>query len=298
MPSSERAALTPDHVGLTTRFGALEDGDGGEIVLVGRLVSASNQTFLAEVTGEGSDGEPVKAVYKPVAGERSLWDFPDRTLGHRELAAYRLSDRVGFHVVPYTAWVDGPLGPGSLQVWVDDDPDEAVIDLAPSEEVEPDDPDAARGRYRRRFADLVRYDGRIWFSVLDGLDGRDNDVTLLHAQDDRLRSMCLFDAVINNADRKGGHILAAAGRLFGVDHGISFHPENKLRTLLWGWAGEPFTDAELDQVRRSGELAEDLAELLGEEDTEALVRRCSRLQSNGAFPRPHGSRHTIPWPPW
>lgn len=301
-----------DHPGLSTRF------VDGEIVLLGRLVSASNQTFLAELSGptasdtpdvdvtvdvdEPADPderaervEPVKAVYKPVAGERPLWDFPDRTLGFREVAAYQLSDLAGFHLVPYTTWVEGPLGPGSLQVWVDDDPDDCVVDLVPTEDVEVEEP---RGRYRRRFADLVRYDDRDWYSVLDGLDGSDHDVTLLHAQDDRLRSMALFDAVINNADRKGGHIIASGGRLFGVDHGISFHPENKLRTLLWGWAGEPLTEAELDQVRACGGLADALAELLGEEDTEALVRRCARLLVDGAFPRPNGSRHTIPWPPW
>jgi len=314
VPSSDRPSPEPctepgngngyglDHAGLTTRFA------DGELNLLGRLVSASNQTFLAELTpADGSDGAhageteptkatsgPTKAVYKPVAGERPLWDFPGRTLGFREVAAYLLSNRAGFHLVPYTAWVEGPLGPGSLQVWVDDDPNDCVIDLVDTDLVVVD----RRRRNRQRSADLIRYEDRDWFSVLDGLDGRDRDVTLLHAADDRLRSMALFDAVINNADRKGGHIIASGGRVFGVDHGISFHPENKLRTLLWGWAGEPLSDAEIEQVRRSGELADELADLLGDEDTEALVRRCARLLAGGTFPRPHASRHTIPWPPW
>ncbi len=284
----------PDHPGLTTRFeiasptdatGTTTGAAGGELSLTGRLVSASNATFLAELSAGGCD--PIQTVYKPVAGERPLWDFPDRTLGFREVAAYRVSTLAGFHLVPYTTLVEGPLGPGSLQMWIDDDPLDVVIDLVPTRQVVscPD-------------SDLVRYADRDWFDVLDGLDGRDQEVTLLHAEDPRLRSMALFDAVINNADRKGGHILSSQGRLFGVDHGISFHPEPKLRTLLWGWAGEEFTDTEAARVQRVLDIADELDALLGEEDTYALKRRCRRLLDGRRFPRPSGRRHTIPWPPW
>lgn len=270
----------PDHPGLTVRF------VDGELELTGRLVAASNATFLTEAGTAG--GSSVQAVYKPVAGERPLWDFPGRVLARREVAAHVVSALAGFWVVPYTTWVEsGPLGPGSLQAWIDEDPGDVVVELAPSEEVRRDEGSG-----------LVHYEGRDWHDVLDGLDAYDRDVTLLHAEDPRLRAMALFDAVINNADRKGGHIITSGGRLFGVDHGISFHPDPKLRTLLWGWAGVPFSDAELAQVRQVAALCDRLEPLLGAEDTEALMRRCARLLQRGRFPRSDPARHTIPWPPW
>ncbi len=267
------------HPGLTTRFA------DGTMTLIGRIAAASNATFLAEVPSV--DGGPVRAVYKPASGERPLWDFPDRTLGHREVGAYLLSELCGFHTVPYTTWVDGPRGPGSLQAWVDADEADAVVELVPSEDV-----------HRIGGTDRVRYAGRDWYDVLTGYDERDREVTLLHADDSRLRSLAVFDAVINNADRKGGHIVVSGGLVFGVDHGISFHPENKLRTLLWGWAGAPLTDEELGRVELALQAADQLRDLLGDEDTDALRRRCRRLLRSAALPWPDPHRHTIPWPPW
>lgn len=302
-----------DHPGLTTRFGALENGEGGEMTLLGRLVSASNQTFLAEIScveqtddsATSATSAAVKAVYKPVAGERPLWDFPGRTLGFREIAAYQMSDCAGFHLVPYTAWVEGPLGPGSLQVWVDDDPDDAVIDLVASEDVE-EERQARRGN--RRFADcldvVVQYAGREWYSVLDGLDGRDRDVTLLHAADDRLRSMALFDAVINNADRKGGHLIPMpAGHVYGIDHGVSFHQQDKLRTVLWGWAGDALPDDAVDalselRAQLEGPLDDALSALLTRREVAAVRRRVDRLLECRQYPQPSGDWPAVPWPPF
>ena len=274
---------TGDGSGLLVRD-AIALLSAGELTVEGQVIDASNATFYCAV----DDGvRQAACVYKPVAGERPLWDFPGRELGRREVAAYELSSLAGFHLVPYTAWVDGPYGEGSLQVWVDDDDTDVVLDLVPTGDVRDDDTTG-----------LIRYDDRDWHRVLDGLDGADRDVTLLHADDPRLRTMALFDAVINNADRKGGHILASQGRLFGVDHGISFHPEPKLRTLLWGWAGQPFTDQEIARLRIVADVVGEFEGLLGAEDTEALGTRVARLLARGVFPSPRGTRHVIPWPPW
>lgn len=216
-------------------------------------------------------------VYKPSRGERPLWDFPDHTLGLREVAAYRVSRAGGFDLVPVTVLADGPFGPGSLQVWVDVDLDTTVVDLVP--------------------ADRAPEPG--WFGVLEGLDAEEQSVVLRHADDPRLRRMAVFDVLINNADRKGGHILPSAGRLFGVDHGVSFHTEDKLRTLLWGWAGTPLTEAELTGVRRvrdDGPAA--CAGLLAEEEIGALLARVETLLARGTLPEPDDAWPAIPWPPF
>ena len=181
----------------------------GELSVTGRLLQASNATFLAELTTEGG---PVECVYKPVEGERPLWDFPQRTLGYREVAAYEVSRIGGFDCVPVTVFVDGPLGPGSLQAWVDADDEETarLVDLVPTRQV------PAEG----------------WFGCVQGLDADDRPITVIHADVPDLKLLAVFDVLINNADRKGGHILGSGGRVFGVDHGVSFHTDAKLRTLL------------------------------------------------------------------
>ena len=200
----------------------------GELRISGRLMQASNATFLTELTTGDSCRQ---CVYKPVEGERPLWDFPRRTLGLREVAAYEVSRIGGFDCVPVTVFVDGPLGPGSLQAWVDVDEDETnqLVDLVPSKDV------PAQG----------------WFSCVDGLDAQDRPVSVIHADVPDLRLLAVFDVLINNADRKGGHILGSEGRVFGVDHGVSFHTDHKLRTLLWGWAGAELTEREREAVRQA-----------------------------------------------
>jgi uncharacterized repeat protein (TIGR03843 family) len=246
----------------------------GELELTGRLMQASNATFLATLSVGNRQQE---CVYKPIRGERPLWDFPTGTLGYREVAAYQVSRLGGFDVVPVTVLAEGPLGLGSLQAWVDADEQAAseLVDLVPS--------------------DALPLPG--WFDVVDGLDSRDRPVSVVHADDHRLRRLAVFDVLINNADRKGGHILASDGRVFGVDHGVSFHTDPKLRTLLWGWAGAELTADELVAVQKvHDEVPGRLADLLAEPEVEALVRRAELLLRRRSFPQPRG--HAIPWPPF
>ncbi|HZE48971.1 MAG TPA: SCO1664 family protein, partial [Jatrophihabitantaceae bacterium] len=168
----------------------------GELAVEGRLVEASNTTLYCAI----SHGDLAAAcVYKPVAGERPLWDFPDGTLAEREIAAYEVSAASGWDIVPPTVYRDGPLGPGMVQLWIN--VDEAVDIVS-----------------------LVR-----------------------RSNSEQLRRIAVFDAVINNADRKGGHLLPTpAGHIYGVDHGVTFNVDPKLRTLLWQWAGDPLTDEAVD----------------------------------------------------
>jgi len=249
-------------------------GDG-KLTVTGRLLQASNATFLAELAGSSG---PIECVYKPVEGERPLWDFPHRTLGLREVAAYEVSRIGGFDCVPVTVFTDGPLGPGSLQAWVDADEEQTgqLVDLVPAAEV----PDG-------------------WFPCVQGLDANDRPVTVVHADAPDLRLLAVFDVLINNADRKGGHILGSGGRVFGVDHGVSFHTDHKLRTLLWGWAGAELNERELTAVRRArDEAPERLGELLDEREVAAFVRRADLLLHRKRLPRPRGEWPSIPWPPF
>ncbi len=282
------------HPALTT---TLPDGDAE---IVGRLREASNQTFLLRIAPPGlpttsaagiASGSQrtrqslrpppgvVQGVYKPLRGERSLWDFPSHTLAYREVAAYQISRIGGFDVVPVTAMIDGPFGPGSLQIWVESDSRQVdqLIDLVPTAAV----PQTG------------------WFDVMQGFSVDDRPVSLIHSDDARLRLMALLDVLINNADRKGGHILVSGGRVFGVDHGICFHTEDKLRTLLWGWAGQRLTDPELARVQTVEDQAiEVLDPLLDAEEIEALLQRCEQLRYLGRFPHPAGAWRDIPWPPF
>jgi uncharacterized repeat protein (TIGR03843 family) len=267
------AAEIPDepHPALTAEL------TDGELQIAGRLSNASNATYVAVLT---TDRGPVECVYKPIRGERPLWDFPTGTLGLREVAAYEVSHAGGFDVVPVTVLIDGPLGPGSLQAWVDVDAAEtdALVDLVPSEAV------PRQG----------------WFSVVDGQDAYDRSVSVIHADCAPLRRMAVFDVLVNNADRKGGHILGSRGHVFGVDHGVCFNTDPKLRTLLWGWAGAELTDSELHAVRRVRDDTPDrLFELLAEPEIEELWARAERLLQRGRFPRPRSGYYpAIPWPPF
>lgn len=244
-----------------------------ELTLTGRITTASNATFL------GTIGELV-VVYKPRAGESPLWDFPRGTLAHREAAAYKVSEVLGWNIVPHTWLRDGPLGEGMVQAWQEEDPDQNPVDLIPANEVP----------------------GSSWKQVLRG-QGEDGQMVALVREDTAaLRRMAVFDAVVNNADRKGNHILAmTGGHRHGVDHGLTFHRDNKLRTVLWGWVGDPLTDEELDGVRRvsaalDGQLGRDLEELITPAETGALADRCAALLEEGHFPPPGGESSAVPWP--
>jgi uncharacterized repeat protein (TIGR03843 family) len=267
---SEDGDPRPLHPALTVELGQ------AELQITGRLLQASNATFLAELA---VDGQPVECVYKPLEGERPLWDFPHRTLGLREVAAYEVSRIGGFDCVPVTVLADGQFGPGSLQVWVEVDAaaTNQLVDLVPSSAV------PERG----------------WFASVEGLDANDRPVSVIHADVADLRLLAVFDVLINNADRKGGHILSSAGRVFGVDHGVSFHTDHKLRTLLWGWAGAELNRRELAAVRKArDEAPEQLGRLLSDREIAALVRRADLLLSRRRLPRPRGEWPSIPWPPF
>ena len=250
----------------------------GELTVEGRLVDASNATLFCQIE---LDGAQARCVYKPVAGERPLWDFPDGTLASREVAAYLTSEASGWGIVPPTVMRDGPFGPGMCQLWMDVDPSIQLIDVvAPSR--------LPAG----------------WLRVLDALGSGGRPVVLGHADDPRLRRMAVLDAVMNNADRKGGHVLPIEdGRVLGVDHGVCFHVESKLRTVLWGWAGEPLSAEETTVLTRLGEqldgdLGGRLATLLTRGELRAARRRVDALLAAGRFGLPVEGWPSIPWPPF
>ena len=258
----------------------------GELTVIGRIRSASNATFLCEAT---LDDLTVHCVYKPVAGEAPLWDFPDGTLAGRELSAHLVSAALGWDIVPYTIIRDGPAGSGMLQLWVDQPGDTADAD----EDLE-SGPD---------LVDLLPV-GHIppgFLPVLRAYDYAGDEVTLVHADNAPLRRMAVFDVLINNADRKGGHILSALdGHVYGVDHGVSLHVEDKLRTVLWGWAGKPVDDETLETVARlrddiRGTLGEQLREHITGREVDALRRRAVALLDDPVMPSPDRHR-PIPWP--
>jgi uncharacterized repeat protein (TIGR03843 family) len=250
----------------------------GELELEGRLVEASNTTLRAVIT---ANGVTARCVYKPVRGERPLWDFPDGTLAGREFAAYLVSANAGFDVVPPTLLRDGPLGPGMCQLWIDDERiDEPLLGFVPNRRVPAG-----------------------WRRVVSARDDRGRPFVLVHADDPRLARMAVFDAVANNADRKGGHVLATLdGPVYGVDHGICFHTEDKLRTVLWGWAGEPLPAdavALLERLRAGlrGPLGATLGAHLTEMEIGSLGMRVERLLATRRFPKPGDEWPSIPWPP-
>ena len=227
----------------------LRDGD---LEVEGRLVDASNATLYCTAS---LDEVTAAVVYKPVRGERPLWDFPDGTLAGREVSAYLVSSATGWNIVPPTVMREGPFGPGMCQLWVHVDETVDLPSLARS-----DHPD--------------------------------------------LRRMAVFDAVVNNADRKGGHLLPRQdGRVQGVDHGICFSAEDKLRTLLWQWRGQRLTDEAVEvlsvlRAELEGPLGAALHELLTVTEVRATVARVDRLLSTRRHPHPSEDWPAIPWPPF
>ena len=217
-----------------------------EMEVIGRLIDASNASLLCQYP----DGK--KIIYKPIAGERPLWDFPDGNLASREVVAYYISELGGFHLVPKTVLRDGPFGLGAVQEWIEVD-----------EEV-----------------DVVKF---------------------VQSDSSILRNMALFDAIINNADRKFGHILVGPdGDVYGCDHGVSFHEEDKLRTVLWQFADLDLTEHEIEKIKRIlGGLDESyLADLLTTDEIDALKSRAGKLLDLKKFPMPNPNWPAIPWPPY
>lgn len=220
----------------------------GAVEVQGRMPWSSNATFLVTVC---SGDVELPAIYKPGRGERPLWDFPDG-LYRREVAAFELASALGWDLVPPTVAVDdAPLGPGSLQLFVD--------------------------------ADFEQH----YFTLLED---ESNHRTL--------KRMATFDALANNADRKGGHcLLGKDGRIWGIDHGLCFHAQPKLRTVIWDFAGEPADEDDLGDLERllGAGIGAPLDSLLHDEERRALEKRARRLLTDRRLPQPRSS-HPYPWP--
>jgi uncharacterized repeat protein (TIGR03843 family) len=235
----------------------------GQLEIEGRLVDASNATLYCTIRTAGRPQRKQKAprtaiacVYKPIAGERPLWDFPPGTLAGREVAAYVVSRAAGWDVVPPTVMRDGPFGPGMCQLWIDHDPGVDLIALS-----------------------------------------RRTD----HAG---LRAMAVFDAVVNNADRKIGHLLPVAdGLLYGCDHGVCFAEDYKLRTVLWQWRGKSLPRRAMEALRRlnaqltEGGLTAELSTLLTASEISATKVRVETLLEHRVHPYPPADWPAVPWPP-
>lgn len=223
----------------------------GDLEVVGRVAWSSNAALL--VTVERDDVQAL-AVYKPEQGERPLWDFPTGTLCRREFAAYRLSEALGWGLIPLTVLRDGPFGIGSVQRFVEHDPDEHYF-------------------------------------------------TLLEHHVDEFMRFAIFDVIANNADRKGGHCLRElqSSRIFGIDHGLTFHVAPKLRTVIWDFAGEVvprplLTDVERLRAALDGALGDEFAGLLHRAEVDAMVRRIDELLDDPRLPEPDEGYHSVPWP--
>lgn len=268
----------------------LDDLATAEVEVVGRVPGASNAVFAARLCAESQGAEPlpddpsgsrpngIDCVYKPAAGERPLWDFPGAILAKHEVAAFQVSELLGWDVVPPTVWrEDLPAGPGIVQQWLDADITSDVAVFAP-EKLRPG-----------------------WLAVLQGEDEHGNEVVLAHRDHPRLAQIALFDVVINNADRKAGHLLGSGGQIRGIDHGVAFHSEWKVRTVLWGFAGSAIpTDllAPLKDLHRA--LASDEIELagVGTDARQAMRTRIHDLLDTARFPTPRPGWPVVPWPLW
>ncbi len=238
-----------------------------EFKVLGQLANASNATLLVEKVG-------TKYIYKPQSGERELWDFPTGTLYQRERAAYVAAQLFNWDFVPETTIEHGPFGIGSLQLWQESEITE--VDIFAPDEIPTD-----------------------WLKVFSGVDEHGQQVILAHSRDSQLEKICLFDAVINNADRKAGHLLTdASGKVWAVDHGVTFNEEPKLRTVLWGWIGEPIsTDLIIDLKSGLQKIDQsELTELLSEIELIELTNRIEQTISAGRYPAPNPNWPAVPWP--
>ena len=220
----------------------------GNYEIKGQFALGSNYTFLVTVQDKGKE---YSAVYKPLRGEQPLWDFPENTLAGREVAAYLVSESLGFHMVPFTTLrEDGPYGAGSLQQFIEYDPD-----------------------YH-------------YFSFTD---------------EDRqfLKPVVLFDLLCNNADRKGSHVFFEndTHKLYAIDHGICFHEDDKLRTVLWDFSGQKIPKELLSRLSLSQSLLTELEPYLNPREISALCARADSILKKGVFPRQPRDRRALPWPP-
>jgi uncharacterized repeat protein (TIGR03843 family) len=255
-PAAETGAVSPAisrGAGKEEDAGALDLLTQGSLEVQGRLVVASNATLYCTVRHAGREAA---CVYKPVAGERPLWDFPAGSLAGREVAAYAVSTAAGWHLVPPTVFRDGPVGPGMCQLWIESDETVDVIALARSHD---------------------------------------------HQE---LREMAVFDAVVNNADRKIGHLLPDRdGNLYGCDHGVCFGEDYKLRTVLWQWRGRSLPETAIEALRRlqqaltGGELCAELNRWLSPAEVEATRQRVELLLEHQIHPFPPEDWPAVPWPP-
>lgn len=224
----------------------------GDLKVTGRLVDASNATLFGEIK---VGGKSFNCIYKPVTGERPLWDFPDGTLANREYAAYLISEAMQLNCVPPTLLREGPFGFGMVQLWIEIDEE---VDLAEL--------------YRKDLTDL--------------------------------RNLALFDVIINNTDRKIGHLLPTPeGHIYGCDHGVTFHSEDKLRTVLWQWEQLPLLASELTTLKLlhtelEGKTGVIIQDLITQEEFRALGLRVLRLQAMKVFPSPSPDWPAVPWPPF
>lgn len=220
----------------------------GDIKVIGRLIDASNATLMGEIASPNSS---IKVIYKPIAGEKPLWDFQDGNLAFREYCAFLVSDLAGFNIVPATILRDGPFGLGMVQQWIEIDRTVDVLEFGQSE-------------------------------------------------DRQLRKLALFDSIINNTDRKYGHLLIDSDKkLFGCDHGVSFHSQNKLRTVIWQFAGQKFTTEEMALLERTREVDFNgvFENYLTDIEISAFLDRINALIASGTFPFPSDEWPAIPWPP-
>lgn len=235
--------------------------------VIGQMVNASNSTLVVELDSK-------RFIYKPRSGERPLWDFPDHTLHLRERAAFVVSHMLGWDVVPETTIKEGPYGIGSFQKWIDAEP--TTVDIFPPNTV----PDG-------------------WLTIITGIDEEGKQVTLAHEDSPRLKQIAVFDALINNADRKAGHLLTdQAGMTFGIDHGVTFNAEDKLRTVLWGWIGQDISEAHIVDLKTlQNEIAgSELEELLDASEIHALQQRVEDLITERVMPSPSPHWPAVPWP--
>jgi uncharacterized repeat protein (TIGR03843 family) len=247
----------------------------GRLSIEGRLVDASNATLFCAISG---GDETAHCVYKPVSGERALWDFPDGTLAGREVASYLVSRTAGLSVIPPTVLRSGPFGPGMVQLWIDTKEGDDLVDVLAPEDVPTG-----------------------WRAVLRAHDRFGEPAVLVHADHPSVRLMCALDVVLNNADRKGGHVLHGTdGNVYGVDHGICLHSEHKLRTVLWGWVGERLPEDVVDTLRTLRAGLDDVSATLADHITTAEVRalrtRLDEFLKAGEFPAPGDDWRAIPWP--
>jgi len=239
--------ISKDNTALTTL-------ETGQITVTGEFMWGSNYTFAVEVS---QSEQILQGVYKPTQGERPLWDFPRASLAHREVAAYLVSDALGWEFVPPTVYrKDGPAGPGSLQLYVDHEPEYNYFS----------------------------------FSLTDL---------------QRLRPVAIFDLLINNADRKGSHVLIDKNdHIWLIDHGISFHRDDKLRTVIWDFAGEPVPEEYCSsmiileaQLNPGTNFLRQLERHLNPQEINALAKRTRGLRATMRFPNPQPNRRPYPWPP-